>query len=172
VKDSRLLRVVAAVWLFVAGVTTGTAKTSYAAPAPSNDANLSALSLSSGSLAPVFAAATTSYTADLTERLDELTVTAVLSDAGASMAIASSAGDCTPTPMGPTATPVPPTPTPTPAIFDPFVSPSHGSVNTSTVLIIGPVGSGFTGATGVFVKGVKQSKGRPALSETSRPGPS
>ena len=61
----------------------------------------------------------------------------------------------TPTPVGPTATPVPPTPTPTPAIFDPFVSPSHGSVNTSTVSIIGPTGSGFTGATGVFVKGVK-----------------
>ena len=35
------------------------------------------------------------------------------------------------------------------------MSPSHGSVNTATVSIIGPVGSGFTGATGVYVKGVR-----------------
>ena len=61
----------------------------------------------------------------------------------------------TPTPGGPTATPVPPTPTPTPETFAPFVSPSYGSVNTSTVSIIGPVGSGFTGATRVSVNGVK-----------------
>ena len=60
----------------------------------------------------------------------------------------------TPTPGGPTATPTR-TPTPTPETFAPFVSPSHGSVNTATVSIIGPVGSGFTRATGVYVKGVK-----------------
>jgi predicted outer membrane repeat protein len=61
----------------------------------------------------------------------------------------------TPTPGGPTPTPGGPTPTSTPSSFDAFVSPSHGAVTTSTVFIIGPTGSGFTGATGVFVKGVK-----------------
>ena len=35
------------------------------------------------------------------------------------------------------------------------MSPSYGSVNTSTVSIIGPTGSGFTGATRVSVNGVK-----------------
>ena len=35
------------------------------------------------------------------------------------------------------------------------MSPSYGSVNTATVSIIGPVGSGFTGATRVSVNGVK-----------------
>jgi hypothetical protein len=56
----------------------------------------------------------------------------------------------TQSPGGPT-----PTPTPPPATFAPYVSPSYGAVTTSTVSIIGPAGSGFTGATGVFVKGVK-----------------
>jgi predicted outer membrane repeat protein len=57
----------------------------------------------------------------------------------------------------PTRTPTPggPTPTPTPASFVAFVSPDHGSNVTSTVWIIGPVGSGFTGSTAVYAGGVK-----------------
>jgi hypothetical protein len=69
----------------------------------------------------------------------------------------------TPTPTSaaaPTTTPtsaptsVPPSPTPTPTPATAYVSPSYGPPTTSTVSIISPAG-GLTGATGVFVKGVK-----------------
>ena len=54
--------------------------------AGSNDANLSDLSLSEGTLSPTFDAATTSYAASVGNAIDEIDVTATLSDPNATMA--------------------------------------------------------------------------------------
>ena len=54
---------------------------------PSSDADLSALSLSSGTLAPAFAAGTTSYTASVSNATTSLTVTPTVADATASVTV-------------------------------------------------------------------------------------
>ncbi|UUZ51847.1 cadherin-like beta sandwich domain-containing protein [Massilia sp. B-10] len=53
----------------------------------SANANLSALSLSSGTLAPVFASGTTSYTASVGNATTSLTVTPTVADATASITV-------------------------------------------------------------------------------------
>ncbi|PWB97136.1 beta strand repeat-containing protein [Salinibacterium hongtaonis] len=55
--------------------------------APSSNANLSALSLSSGTLAPAFDSATTGYTASVTNATTSLTVTPTVADATASVTV-------------------------------------------------------------------------------------
>lgn len=55
--------------------------------AASANANLSALSLSSGTLAPVFAAATTSYTVSVSNATTSITVTPTVADGGASVTV-------------------------------------------------------------------------------------
>ena len=54
---------------------------------PSGNADLSALSLSSGTLAPAFAAGTTSYTASVSNATTSLTVTPTVTDATASVTV-------------------------------------------------------------------------------------
>ncbi|RYF28675.1 MAG: IPTL-CTERM sorting domain-containing protein [Comamonadaceae bacterium] len=54
---------------------------------PSSNSNLSALSLSSGTLAPAFAAGTTSYTASVSNATTALTVTPTVADATASVTV-------------------------------------------------------------------------------------
>ena len=54
---------------------------------PSGDADLSALSLSSGTLAPAFAAGTSSYTASIGNATTSLTVTPTVADATASVTV-------------------------------------------------------------------------------------
>ena len=55
--------------------------------AASSNANLNALSLSSGTLSPVFAQATTNYTASVSNTISNITVTPVTSDATATMQV-------------------------------------------------------------------------------------
>ena len=64
-------------------------------PAGSNDATLSALTLSAGTLAPVFAAATTTYTADVEATVSSITVTPTATDDAATITV-----DGTPTTSG------------------------------------------------------------------------
>ncbi|WP_440108317.1 IPTL-CTERM sorting domain-containing protein [Acidovorax sp. BL-A-41-H1] len=54
---------------------------------PSTNANLSALSLSSGTLAPAFAAATTSYTASVSNATTSMTVTPTVADSTATVTV-------------------------------------------------------------------------------------
>jgi hypothetical protein len=54
---------------------------------PNNNANLSNLALSSGTLSPAFAAATTSYTASVPNNVSSLTVTSTLADNTASVKV-------------------------------------------------------------------------------------
>ncbi len=54
---------------------------------PGTDASLSGMSLSSGSLEPAFAAATTEYTADVPFAVAEITLTATTSDSRASLTV-------------------------------------------------------------------------------------
>lgn len=58
-----------------------------AAAAASNDATLSGLTLSSGTLSPTFAAATTSYTATVANSIASLTVTATASSSAATIKV-------------------------------------------------------------------------------------
>ena len=55
------------------------------APLPSTDATLSALTISSGTLAPVFASATTSYTASVANGVTTVTIGATATDSGATV---------------------------------------------------------------------------------------
>jgi len=76
--------------LDIAFANVNTPGTMYAykySPVISTDANLSALTLSSGTLSPTFAAATTSYTASVTNATSSITVTATKSDVNASITI-------------------------------------------------------------------------------------
>ena len=62
------------------------------APALSDDATLSALSLSEGTLSPAFASGVTSYTATVANSIDETTVTATANDGAATVAYGGAAG--------------------------------------------------------------------------------
>jgi hypothetical protein len=142
----------------------------------STDASLSDLALSDGALTPAFVSTTTSYTASVENGVSSVIVTPTVNDAGATYTVEASSGACAANacalnvganPITVTVTAVDGVTTqgyvvvvtraasPTPTTIAPYVSPSSGGVTTSTVAIIGPAGSGFTGATGVFVKGVK-----------------
>jgi ELWxxDGT repeat protein len=68
------------------GITTST-YTINVTRAVSSNANLASLTLSSGTLAPIFAAGTTSYTASVDNAVSSVTVTPTLSDVNASLAV-------------------------------------------------------------------------------------
>ena len=70
-------------------LTTGTV--AVMAVVESNDASLSGLVLSDGNLSPVFASATTNYTATVANAVDDLTVTPTATDAGASITVGGNA---------------------------------------------------------------------------------
>jgi len=68
------------------GVTTTTYTVTVIKTAASND-NLSALKLSTGTLSPVFGAATTGYTASVANSINSITVTPTISDANATVKV-------------------------------------------------------------------------------------
>jgi uncharacterized repeat protein (TIGR02543 family) len=63
------------------------APSSAPTPAPSSDATLSALSLSSGTLNPAFASATTSYTAEVVNSITSINVTPTATDSNATIKV-------------------------------------------------------------------------------------
>lgn len=69
------------------GSTTKTYTITVTRAAPSNNANLSALSLSSGTLTPGFASGTTSYTASVANATNSITVTPTVADNTASITV-------------------------------------------------------------------------------------
>jgi hypothetical protein len=67
------------------GTTTGTYTVKVVRAAPSTDATLSALTVSAGTLDPVFAPATTTYSVEVANTVTSITITATAGDAKASL---------------------------------------------------------------------------------------
>ena len=144
----------------------------FVAGTASSDASLNSLTLSDGTLVPAFASATTNYTASVANAVSSVTVSPTPSDAGATYTVTSASGVCAADTcalsVGANTITVVVGATDgvttrayvlvitradaPPAV--PYVSPSYGPPTTSTVSIISPAG-GLTGATDVFVKGIK-----------------
>ncbi|MHB8917923.1 MAG: cadherin-like beta sandwich domain-containing protein, partial [Desulfocucumaceae bacterium] len=80
-----------AVYTLVATDAAGNATTVPFTISLSNNANLSTLTVSQGTLAPAFAAGTTTYTVNVAYSVESIDVTAALADAGAAMTVNSQA---------------------------------------------------------------------------------
>ena len=137
------------------GLITFTAPSSGASIAPSTI--LTGVADASGRVTTTLAANNTagSYAVTIAAVSASAPITANFTNKALSTPTATPTATPTNTPTAtPTNTPTSVPPSPTPTVADPYVSPSYGPPTTSTVSIISPAG-GLTGATGVYVKGVK-----------------